>query len=156
MTYDMSPNTPYTRKYALCRLIASKFIAEAGERAVKAKVQSEGQIAERIRAAFAEMDADENLYLTIKDAAKAIWTNANCAPTLARWGDFSEPKINCGVLVVNGDEIIIEKRKSLSADSIEGRSYKIAMSADATGKTSQSAKEVGRSSKFKRNLNPLK
>lgn len=127
-TFDMDPENRAVSQYARCRIIASAWLDEAANRAVTESARSEQEVRDRIRQTFNQMDTDELLFEKMRLDALDIWANANCAPTLERYPDFQKPDIQCGIFTVDGASITVENRETLSANSIAGRSYKIAIS----------------------------
>lgn len=127
-SYNMPSQNEEVGKYARCRIIASKWVAEAGERLGATTVRSEAEVRDRIDQAFTEMENDQQVFEQIRGETMQLWQSAECAPTLQRWPDFSKPNLICqGVIEVDGNSIIIENQETLSAGSIAGRSYKIAI-----------------------------
>lgn len=127
----VNPTNQYISRYAQCRITASYWISEAGDRAATQKVSNENEVRDRIRQVFDEMDTDENTFQTLRQRARTLWKQASCAPWLQSGREFKSPQIECGVFSYVGKAFVVENRETLSESSIDGRSYKIAVSAKA-------------------------
>lgn len=129
-SFDANPNNQTISRYARCRMFASKWIDIAGSMMpAYAEVSSEVEVSEKINLAFEQMDNDEHLFEDIKAQVRKSWANARCTNWLTQWHNIQEPNMNCGVFVVKGHDVWVENRKTLSEDSIEGKSYEITLNA---------------------------
>ncbi|MDD4911905.1 MAG: hypothetical protein PHP57_06375 [Sideroxydans sp.] len=128
MTYfEMKPEATYISRYARCRIVAHFFLSEASNRAVEGEVQSEKEIRNRIQNVFDEMDQQEDMFTDMQQEARTLWASATCSPTLTIWGEFKGPEMQCGVFNYTSAGFEVDYRKTLSADAIDGRTYKIAV-----------------------------
>jgi hypothetical protein len=126
--YDMPAQNQEVGRYARCRIIASWWIDQAAQRATSESARSEREVVERIQQVFDEMDKDSELFENYVNNAIDLWKSAECSATLKRWPDFNKPELICyGTLVIEGNNIEVENQPTLSASSIAGRSYKIAI-----------------------------
>lgn len=132
-----SENIEYVARYMECRIAANYWIAEAGDRVATQKALSEAEISDRIRATFIQMDDDDSLFTQLQKRAENLLQQAQCVPFLTDYAGAKTHEIECGVFSYVGDRIEVENRETLSESSINGRSYKIAISAQE----SQSASE---------------
>lgn len=127
-TYDMPAGHPEVGRYARCRIIASKWVAEAGDRVTAYSARSETEVRQRITEVFNQMDSDDRLFERFRMEALELWQQADCAPTLRRWNDFQKPELHCyGVFVIDGNSIEVENQQTLSEQSIAGRSFKVSL-----------------------------
>ena len=125
--FSLDPANRVVGQYARCRIIASSWLAEAANRATTERARSEQEVRDRVQLVFSEMDADDRLFEKMRLDAADLWPSANCAPSLERYPEFQKPDIQCGIFTVEGNSITVENRETLSATSIAGRSYKIAI-----------------------------
>lgn len=130
--FDFDPNNKYFSQYARCRILASKWVGEAGQMVSASIVTSESDAKEKIDQTFDAMDANPVLWEKVMHEASSIWSNANCSPTLQSFKDFEKPDIQCGIFQIDGQHVVVEGRPTLSGESIEGRSYKISMSSSTS------------------------
>lgn len=119
----------YIPRYAQCRITASYWIAEAGKRTSSQQVSSEEDIRDRIRYVFVQMDADDSMFDELRQQARDLWSQSNCAPFLSNFMNTKEYQMDCGIFSLDGKSITVENRETLSESSIDGRSYKIAVNA---------------------------
>lgn len=143
MKQKMDPHNLYVSEYGRCRILASKWVAKAGEMISSSTVMSEEDAKQKIDQAFDAMDANPGLWGNVVRQANSIWATANCAPTLEDFKRFEKPDLQCGVLQIDGQHIVLEGRTTLSTESIEGKVYKISMSGSRSTST---VAETGRSS----------
>lgn len=130
--WPVDPSNRYISRYAQCRITASYWVVEAGDRASSQKVGSEAGVKERVRQVFNEMDADESLFAELRQRARTLWSQANCAPWVQDFKSYKSPQIECGVFGFTDKTFTVENRETLSESSIDGRSYKIAVSAQTS------------------------
>lgn len=128
MAMPVDPENRYVSQYARCRIAASKWLAQAGQRIGSSQVRSENEVRNVIQQTFAEMDEAQNLWESIMTKTKAIWSRANCAPTLQDYKHFEKPNLRCGVINISDDHITVEGQTTLSAEAIQGYSFKISVS----------------------------
>lgn len=119
-------------RYIQCRITASYWVAEAGERAAIQKVSTEAEVRDRIGQVFSEMDADESVFQTLRQRSRDLWAQETCSRWLKKATDFHSPEIQCGVFSFEGNTFTVENRETLSESSINGHSYKIAVSTSAS------------------------
>jgi hypothetical protein len=142
---DFDPSLKVVSQYARCRIIASEWISEAAKRAETTGLRDENQVHQRIQVVFAEMDKDQFLFNSVVKRSAELWDNANCTPNLERYNDFKEPDMACGIFSVKGNSITVNGQETLSANSIAGRSFKIAISSsDAESVAVDDSKSVDR------------
>lgn len=125
---------PTFSRYVQCRITASYWVAEAGKRATNAEVNTEGEVSQRIAKVFAEMEMDDSVFQTLRQRARDLWAQESCSLQVQQFMDFTTPDMRCGIFSYVGDTFTVENRTTLSESSIDGRSYKIAVSSSA-GKT---------------------
>ena len=125
--YRWNPDNPAVGRYGRCRIIASSWLAEAASRASTTSARNEGEVTERIQSVFDQMDADEPLFLKMRQDAINLWQQARCAPSMVRFNDFKSPELNCGIFAVEGNHITVNYRETLSSSAISGQSFKIAI-----------------------------
>lgn len=118
-------------RYVQCRMTASYWVAEAGQRAAAQIVRTEADASSRINQVFIEMDADDSLFQKLRQRARILWEQESCSKTLQDLNEFKSPDIQCGVFSYVGNTFTVENRETLSEASIDGRSYKISVSASA-------------------------
>lgn len=136
LTPDTDPHDLYISRYSQCRMTASFWLEEAGKKASENPVKSEIEIALRIQQVFAEMDASDDLFQTIRQRARDLWAQANCSRWLDDWRHFTQPSIECGVFSYTSAGFVVSNRPTLSESAIGGNSYKIALSASESRSTS--------------------
>jgi hypothetical protein len=124
-------NDPTFSRYVQCRITASYWVAEAGKRAANAKVNTEDEVSRRIVKVFAEMDADDYVFQTLRQRARDLWRQETCSLQLQQLSEFKSPDMQCGIFSFIGDTFTVENRTTLSESSIDGHSYKIAVSSSA-------------------------
>ncbi len=121
----------WVSRYIQCRITASFWVAEAGERAAAFKVHSEAEVADRINQIFSEMDTDASVFQSLRQRARDLWAQEACSSWLVSLYDYQSPNIQCGVFSFDGKTYTVENRETLSESSINGRSYKIALVSSA-------------------------
>lgn len=126
--FEVDPTAPYISKYARCRIVAHFWISEAATRAVSSEVRSESEIKSRIADTFGEMESDDQLFYDMQAEAKSLWSQASCTNWLKIFGDLNGAEIDCGVFIYNSKGFQIDYRETLSANSIDGKTFKIAVS----------------------------
>lgn len=137
---SVNSQNEYVSKYARCRIVASAWLDEAAARAVNTSAKTESEVRERIQSTFQSMDNDPQLFEMLSAKARQIWSRANCSAWLSIYRDFQKPEVNCGIFSVEGNQIEVENRKTLSESSIAGRVYKIALqNSDSTSASSENA-----------------
>lgn len=119
---------PTFSRYVQCRITASYWVAEAGRRVASAKVDTEAEVSQLVEKVFADMDADEYVFETLRQRARDLWKQETCTLLLQQFKDFKSPDMQCGIFSYVGDTFTVENRTTLSESSIDGRSYKIAVS----------------------------
>lgn len=124
-------DNPFFSRYVQCRMTASYWVAVAGDRAVVQTVHTEAEVSDRIKQVFAEMDADDSVFKTIRQRARDFWRHESCSKMLTTQSEFRSPEIQCGVFSFVGNTFTVENRETLSESSIDGHSYKIAVSTSA-------------------------
>ena len=122
-------NNRYISRYAQCRMTASYWIAEAGDRVSSRTVTDERQVQSLIRETFGDMDGDEGVFQELRQRARDTWQDASCSNWLDDFNHYKSPELDCGVFTFIGKSFTVEYRETLSENSINGRSYKISMSA---------------------------
>lgn len=125
--FEMRPDAPYVSRYARCRIVAHFFLSEASNRAVDGEVASEKEIRSRIQTVFDEMDQDDQMFEDMQQEARNLWASATCSPTLTIWAEYKGPEIVCSVFNYTSAGFEVDYRKTLSAEAIDGRTYKIAV-----------------------------
>lgn len=126
------PSNRFIARYAQCRMTASYWLSTAGDRTTRQQVTSEEEIRDRIRNTFQQMDLDESLFIQLRQRARDIWANAICSNWLDDYQHFQSPNLECGVFSFIGQNFTVENRETLSEAGINGRSYKVAVSAQAS------------------------
>lgn len=129
ITFDH--NNPFFSRYVQCRMTASYWVAVAGERAVVQKVHTEAEVSDRIKQVFAEMEADDSIFKTMRQRARDLWRQESCFKSLEFVSEYKSPEIQCGIFSFVGNTFTVENRETLSESSIDGHSYKIAVSTSA-------------------------
>ena len=159
------PNNSVVGQYARCRILASRWIAEAARKAIQQKVASEQEVRVQIERAFLDMESDPTLFEQFIADAQQVWSHANCAPLLSLYSDFTGVAFNCGVVRLKDDSIVIDGRQTLSESAIEGRSFKVSLNAQqshnasleastsADARTSISARDAYTRDKFSEDKN---
>ena len=125
--FPWNPANPAVGRYARCRIIASSWLAEAAERASTTTARSEREVVGKIQSVFSQMDADEPLFLKMRQDALDLWQHARCAQTMVRLNDFKKPALNCGIFSVEDQRVSVNYRETLSSSAIAGQSFKIAI-----------------------------
>lgn len=121
---------PYLSRYVQCRITASYWLSEAGDRTTSQSVTTENEVQQKIRDTFSEMDSEPELFQTIRQKSRETWMNADCGGSqIEDFKHFKSPSLRYGVFSFEGSEIEVDYRKTLSEASINGRSYKIAVNA---------------------------
>lgn len=123
----VDPSNPYIRRYSQCRMTASYWLSEAGERASRMHIQSEDQVGRIILETFVGMDEDASLFMQLRQQARDVWEDAYCSNWLDDFEHFKSPEIECGVFSFHGSDFFVENRQTLSESAIDGKSYKITM-----------------------------
>jgi len=136
MPLVVDPSDRHISRYAQCRMTASYWVSEAGDRVTQQAVTSEAEVRERIRETFVEMDANEDLFTNLRQRARDIWADASCGNWLNDYSHYKSPEIDCGVFTFIGQTFTVENRETLSESSINGRSYKIAINASESDSNS--------------------
>jgi hypothetical protein len=119
-------------RYVQCRITASYWVAMAGERAAAPKVSTEAEVRGKIIQVFQEMDSDASVFQTLRQRARDLWAQESCSSWLDKIYNFNVPNIQCGVFSFVKEVFTVENRVTLSESSIDGHSYKIAVSAKAS------------------------
>ncbi len=125
--FPWNPDNRAVAQYARCRIIASSWLSEAAARASTTTVRSEDEVRDRIRVVFDRMDQDESLFVKMRQSAMELWSQARCSPTMVRYMDFKKPDLDCGIFSVEGRQVTVNYRETLSSSAIDGQSYKIAI-----------------------------
>lgn len=133
---QIDPTNRYISRYSQCRMTTSYWLSTAGDRTTRQQVTTESQVRDRIRQVFAEMDADEALFQDLRQRARDVWAQAVCSPWIDTMDNFKAPEIECGVFTFSGGTMTVENRETLSESSIDGRSYKVSVSASESESTS--------------------
>lgn len=120
------------RQYALCRIAAHYWLTEAAKRITERPAISEDEVASRAEQVFRDMDANAELFASIKEQSKDLWDDASCNNFLSWKGDFNGLNMRCGVFNVVGERIEVNGRPTLSEAAINGSKFKIALSAGST------------------------
>lgn len=129
MKPQIDPTNRYISRYSQCRMTTSYWLSQAGDRTTRQQVTTENQVRDRIRQVFAEMDADESLFQDLRQRARDVWAQAVCSPWIDTLDNFKAPEIECSVFTFSGGTMTVENRETLSEASIDGRSYKVSVSA---------------------------
>jgi hypothetical protein len=120
-------NDPTFSRYVQCRVTASYWIAEAGDRAASQKIHTEDEVSDKIKQVFTEMDADDSIFQNLRQRARDLWGQETCSERLQQEPEFKSPEIQCGIFSYVGNTFTVENRETLSESSINGHSYKIAV-----------------------------
>lgn len=123
----VDPQNKTISRYAQCRMTASYWLAEAGDRSASQKVTSEAEVRSAIQSTFNEMDSDSSLFELLRQQARDIWEQASCSNWLDDYKSFKDPRIECGIFSFVGKSFTVENRETLSEASIDGRTYKVAV-----------------------------
>lgn len=123
----VDPQNKTISRYAQCRMTASYWLAEAGDRSASQKVTTEEEVKGAIQNTFNEMDADSSLFEHLRQQARDSWQQASCSNWLDDFKSFKEPRIECGIFSFVGKSFTVENRETLSESSIDGRAYKVAV-----------------------------
>jgi len=131
MMVSFGHNNLFVSRYVQCRMTASYWVAEAGERANAQQISTEAEVGERIRQVFAAMDNQESVFATLRQRARNLWAQETCSRQLQTEDEFKAPELQCGVFSYVGNVFTVENRETLSEAGINGHSYKIAVSASS-------------------------
>ncbi|MEW6057960.1 MAG: hypothetical protein AB1540_15235 [Bdellovibrionota bacterium] len=122
-------NDTYIRRYAQCRMTASAWLSHAGDLANRTSPKSEQEVVKIIQEVFHQMDLDGELFIQIRQQSRDDWDQqAYCSQWLGDYKDFTEPDMDCSVFQFKGRDMYVKNRKTLSDDSIDGRSFTISLS----------------------------
>ena len=125
-----SAREPYLSRYSQCRITASYWLSEAGDRTTNQSITTENEVQQKVRDTFIAMDSDPYLFQTLRQKSRETWANADCSGSqIEDFKHFKSPALRCGVFSFEGSDIQVDYRKTLSESSINGRSYKIAINA---------------------------
>lgn len=130
--WPVDPHNKYVSRYSQCRITASFWVAAAGDRVSSQKISNEADVRDRVRQVFNEMDGAESLFVDLRQRARTLWSQANCAPWVQDHKSYKSPQIQCGVFSFMEKTFTVENRETLSESSIDGRNYKIAVSAQTS------------------------
>ncbi|WP_153109349.1 hypothetical protein [Propionivibrio limicola] len=155
------PSDPTISRYGKCRLAAHFWISEAAELAASSPVGTEAEVDAKIVAAFEKMEADPELQDEISAKVNQVWGAASCGAWVKQANTYDgRLDMQCGVLQVMGDQVIVLGMPSLSRDSINGKRYAINVSAgtsttsiieratDRSDRTSASTKSTSSTESF--------
>lgn len=132
---------PYVRRYIQCRITASGWLAEAGNRAASAQAKSDAEVRQIIGQVFSRMDADDQLFERLRQHARDVWAGLSCTNWVDDFSYYSGPNIQCGTVIYDAHGWQIENRQTLSAEAIDGSAYKISLSdSDSTSTSSENSR----------------
>lgn len=124
----VDPQNVYVRRYSQCRMTASAWLSHAGDLANRSSPKSEQEVVKIVQAVFHQMDLDGELFIQIRQQARDDWDEqAYCSNWMSDYHDFNEPDMDCSVFQFKGRDMYVKNRKTLSDDSIDGRSYSISL-----------------------------